>query len=321
MKLGVMTVCLSSLSLDEACRYLKEQGVQQVEIGCGGSPGTAHCDARKMAGDPAAADEFAATVAKHGLTLSAFAVHGNPLHPDQETAGTAHAEFEAAVLLAERLGVKTVITFSGCPGDCETSKYPNWAVATWPEDYEKIRRWQWEEKLIPYWKRAGAFAKAHHVRVALEIHPGFCVYNVPTMLRLREAVGDAVGANLDPSHLFWQGVDPVAAVHALRGCIYHFHAKDTYIDPYNTAVNGVLHTSGFADTAARPWLFRTVGYGHGAQTWRAIFSALQQAGYDGVISIEHEDALMSQKEGLEKAIRVLRDTMIFDAPTADVYWA
>ena len=199
MKLGVMTVCLSSLSLDEACRYLKEQGVQQVEIGCGGSPGTAHCDARKMAGDPAAADEFAATVAKHGLTISAFAVHGNPLHPDQETAGTAHAEFEAAVLLAERLGVKTVITFSGCPGDCETSKYPNWAVATWPEDYEKIRRWQWEEKLIPYWKRAGAFAKAHHVRVALEIHPGFCVYNVPTMLRLREAVGDAVGANLDPS--------------------------------------------------------------------------------------------------------------------------
>lgn len=159
------------------------------------------------------------------------------------------------------------------------------------------------------------------MRVALEIHPGFCVYNVPTMLRLREAVGDAVGANLDPSHLFWQGVDPVAAVHALRGCIYHFHAKDTYIDPYNTAVNGVLHTSGFADTAARPWLFRTVGYGHGAQTWRAIFSALQQAGYDGVISIEHEDALMSQKEGLEKAIRVLRDTMIFDAPTADVYWA
>ena len=133
-----------------------------------------------------------------------------------------------------------MITFSGCPGDCETSKYPNWAVATWPEDYEKIRRWQWEEKLIPYWKKAGAFAKAHHVRVALEIHPGFCVYNVPTVLRLREAVGDAVGANLDPSHLFWQGVDPVAAVHALRGCIYHFHAKDTYIDPYNTAVNGVL---------------------------------------------------------------------------------
>ena len=90
-----------------------------------------------MAGDPAAADEFAATVAKHGLTISAFAVHGNPLHPDQETAGTAHAEFEAAVLLAERLGVKTVITFSGCPGDCETSKYPNWAVATWPEDLRK----------------------------------------------------------------------------------------------------------------------------------------------------------------------------------------
>lgn len=321
MKLGVMTVCLGSISLEESCKYLKSLGVQQLEIGCGGSPGTAHCDARKMIADPAAADAMLETVKSHGLEIAAFAVHGNPVHPNKEIAENAHAEFEAAVLLAERLGVKTVITFSGCPGDCDTAKYPNWAVATWPDDYEEVRKWQWEEKLIPYWKKAGAFAKEHHVRVALEIHPGFCVYNVPTMLRLREAVGDSIGANLDPSHLFWQGVDPAEAARALAGCIYHFHAKDTYVDPYRTAVNGVLHTVSFADTAMRPWQFRTVGYGHGEEVWRNIFSALQQAGYDGVISIEHEDALMSQKEGLEKAVEVLKKTMIFDSPTADVYWA
>lgn len=321
MKLGVMTVCLGQLSLDEACAYLKKQGVQELEIGCGGFPGTAHCDAVKMIENPALADEFAATVARHGLAVAALSVHGNAVHPNKEIAQRANKEFEAAVLLAEKLGVKTVVTFSGCPGDCETARYANWAVATWPEDHAAIRKWQWEEVLIPYWKRAGAFAKSHHVRVALEIHPGFCVYNVPTMLRLHEAVGDAVGANLDPSHLFWQGVDPVPAIHALKGCIYHFHAKDTYIDPYKQAVNGVLDTVNFGDTENRPWLFRTIGYGHSEETWRGIFSALQEVGYEGIISIEHEDALMSPQEGLSKAIEVLKRTMIFDAPTADVYWA
>lgn len=321
MELGVLTVCLGSLSLEETCVYLKKQGVQQLEIGCGGSPGTAHCDARKFIKDPALTQAFRATIARHGLTISALSVHGNPVHPNPAVAENDREQFEAAVLLAETLGVKTVITFSGCPGDSDNALYPNWAVATWPTDYAAVRDWQWNEKLIPYWKEAAAFAQAHGVRVALEIHPGFCVYNVPTMLRLREAVGPAIGANLDPSHLFWQGLDPVAAIRALKGAIYHFHAKDTKIDAANTARNGVLDTTSFADTADRPWIFRTVGYGHGEETWRAIFSALQEAGYDGVISIEHEDALMSQREGLEKAIAFLKRTMIFDVPTSDVYWA
>ena len=322
MKLGVMTVLLGNLSLDETLSYLKSLGVQQVEIGCGGSPGTAHADARKFIKNPALIDEFMATINKYGLGVAALSVHGNPVHPQKTIADDYNEQFEAAVLLAEKIGVKTVITFSGCPGDCENSMYPNWVVATWPEDFQKVKEWQWNEVLIPYWKKAAKFANDHGVnQIALELHPGFCVYNTSTLLRLREAVGDTIGANFDPSHLFWQGIDPVAAIRALKGAIYHFHAKDTAIDKYNTAVNGVLDTQKFNNMAERPWVFRTIGYGHGEETWRAIFSELKKIGYDGIISIEHEDGLMTTKEGLEKAIEVLKRTIIFENDNADMYWA
>lgn len=321
MKLGVMTVCLGHMSLEETCKYLSSLGVQELEIGCGGSPGTAHCDAIKCLENPALGDEMLATVKKYGLTIAALSTHNNPVHPDPKVAEHDHKEFEAAVLLAERLGVKTVVTFSGCPGDSDNAAHPWWSVATWPTEHATVREWQWEHKLIPYWKKAGAFAEAHHVQVALEIHPGFSVYNPGTLMRLREAVGPVIGANFDPSHMFWQGIDPAAAIREMKGAIHHFHAKDTKIDPYNTAKYGVLDTRGFRDVTGRPWVFRTVGYGHGEETWRSIFSALQAAGYDGVISIEHEDALMSQKEGLEKAISFLKNNIIFDDINQDVFWA
>lgn len=321
MKLGVMTVCLGAYNLEETLTYLKGLGVQEVEIGCGGSPGTAHCDARKFLKNPALIAEFEKTIAASGIKLAALSVHGNPVHPNKDIANDDHEQFEAAVLLAEKLGVKTVITFSGCPGDSDDAKYPNWAVATWPADHATVREWQWNEKLIPYWKKAGQFAKEHGVRVALEIHPGFCVYNTATMLRLREAVGDAIGANFDPSHMFWQGMDPVAAIRELKGCIYHFHAKDTKIDTYNTAKYGVLDTRSFEDVSGRPWIFRTVGYGHSESVWRDIFSELRRVGYDGIISIEHEDGLMTQKEGLEKAIEFLKKTIIFESDQVDMFWA
>lgn len=322
MKLGVLTVLLGDLSLDETLAYLKSLGVQQVEIGCGGTPGTAHADAVKFMEHPELIDQFMETIDKYGLDIAALACHGNPVHPNREIASAYHEQFEAAICLAEKIGVNTVVGFSGCPGDCENSQYPNWSIASWPPDFQKIRDWQWNEKLIPYWKKEAAFAQAHNVnQIAFELHPGFCVYNPSTLLRLREAVGPVIGANLDPSHLFWQGIDILAAIRALKGAIYHFHAKDTAIDAYNTAVNGVLDTPSFDRIEDRPWVFRTVGYGHGEDTWRAIFSELRKVGYDGVISIEHGDGLMSTREGLEKAIEVLKRTIIFESREGDMYWA
>ena len=151
------------------------------------------------------------------------------------------------------------------------------------------------------------------------MHPGFVVYNPRTLLKLREAVGDIIGANFDPSHLFWQGIDPVYAIKELKGAIHHFHAKDTKIDEYETKVNGVLDTRSLADITNRSWIFRTIGYGHGKEVWNDIISALKMTGYDGAISIEHEDALMSSTEGLEKAIALLKEALIFEN-AGDMWW-
>ncbi len=322
MKLSVLANLYAQKSLDEALKIIWGLGVHTVETGAGGYPGKAHCNPAELLADEKKFDEFVATFKKYDVEICALACHGNPVHPDAAVAKEYHDDFCNAVLLAEKLGVDTVITFSGCPGDSEGAKYPNWVTCPWPEDFLKILDWQWNEKLIPYWKEAGAFAKAHHVdHIAFEMHPGFCVYNPETLLRLRAAVGDVIGANLDPSHLIWQGMDPVAAIRELAGAIYHFHAKDTKIDTYNTAKNGVLDTKHYTDELHRAWVFRTVGYGNGETYWRNLVSALRLVGYDRVLSIEHEDSLMTIDEGLRKAVAFLKPIIIEEEKPREIGWA
>ena len=323
MKLGTFTVVLGDLSLDEACQFLSDRGVQMVEIGCGGFPGKAHCDAKELLEDEAKRTELINTIKKHKLEISALSSHGNMVHPNTAIAENFDRDFTNAILLAEKLGVPVVNTFSGCPGGSKEDKMPNWVTCSWPEDFSKILEYQWNEVLIPYWKEKVAFAKEHGVhKIALELHPGFCVYNVKSLLRLREAVGPEIGANLDPSHLIWQGVDPCMAIRELgiAGAIYHFHAKDTKIDDRNTSVNGVLDTAHYGKELERSWAFRTVGYGHGEEYWKSIISELRMAGYDYAISIEHEDGLMSGREGLEKAIHFLKNVLLYEDRSA-MYWA
>lgn len=320
MKLGVMSPVLGGMSLRQMIEYLSSLGVQSLELGCGGYPGKAHCDVADFLAHPEKIEELKQMLAENHMDLPALACHGNPLHPDKAIAGRFESDFDNAVLLAEKLGVKTLVAFSGCPGDCPESKYPNWVTCTWPNDYKKILEWQWNEVLIPYWKEKAAFCNAHGVeRIAFEMHPGFMVYNPKSLMKLREAVGPTVGANFDPSHLFWQGVDVCAAIRYLKGAIYHFHAKDTRIDPLSCGVTGVLDTSGYGDLLGRSWEFRTVGYGHGKSLWNDMISTLKATGYEGVISIEHEDPLMSPKEGLEKAVAFLKDVIIFEDPDA-MWW-
>jgi len=321
MKLSVLANLFANKPLDEVLAHLKSLGAEAVEIGAGGYPGKAHCDPAKLLSDVDAFHEFQETIRKSGLEVCALAAHGNPVHPQKAIAEEFDRDFRNAVLLAEKIGVDTVITFSGCPGDHDGALYPNWATCPWPDDFLKILDYQWNEVLIPYWKEAGAFAKSHGVKVALEMHPGFCVYNAETLLRLREAVGDVIGANFDPSHLVWQGVDPVAAIRKLEGAIYHVHAKDTKIDKYNTAVNGVLDTKHYSDELHRSWVFRSVGYGNPMQYWRDLISNLRLCGYDKVLSIEHEDSLMTPEEGLEKAVYFLKQAIIIDPKPTEMGWA
>jgi len=321
MKLGVFTCVVNNLSLKEALDYFKSFGIQMVEIGCGGYPGKAHCDPEILLNDDEKLEEFKKTIADSGLEISALSCHGNPIHPDKSIAASFDHDLRNCVLLAEKIGVHQINTFSGCAGDSENSKYPNWVTCPWPDDYSKILDYQWNEVLIPYWKEFVIFAKAHGVdKIAFELHPGFMVYNVNTMLRIREAVGPELGANLDLSHLWWQGMDPATVIRTLGDAIFHFHAKDTKIDAINTARNGVLDTEHYGNEINRSWIFRSVGYGHDVSVWKDVVSNLRMVGYDYAISIEHEDSLMSQNEGLKKAVECLKEAMAFEQ-TGDIWWA
>lgn len=322
MKLGVLTVPFGDMSLDDILKYLKSVGLDAAEIGCGGFPGKSHCNPEELLNDAKKLDEFKSTFEKNEIELSAFACHGNAVHPNKKIADGFHNDFVNAILLAEKLGVNKIITFSGCPGDCPDSTHPNWVTCPWPEDFLKILEYQWNDVLIPYWKETAAFAQEHGVnKIAFEMHPGFCVYNPETMMKIRNAVGPTLGANFDPSHLFWQGIDPVEAIRYLGDAIFHFHAKDTRIDSRNAEVNGVLDTKHYCDEINRAWVFRSVGYGHDMQTWRDMISMLRLVGYDHVLSIEHEDSLMTNKEGFEKAVYFLKQAMIKEPKPTGMFWA
>lgn len=323
MKIGLLINLFHDKSFSDVLDICEKKKISYIEIGAGGYPGKDHCDPEELLRDEKAFLRFRDTLDWYpSLKISALACHGNPVHPDKKIAEGFDRDFRNAVILAGRLGVDTITCFSGCPGDSENSKYPNWVTCAWPDEYGDILKYQWEEVLIPYWKKTAEFAKEHGVtKIAFEMHPGFCVYNPETLLRLREAVGETIGANFDPSHLVWQGIDPVAAVRCLGDAIFHVHAKDTYVNEANVAVNGVLDTKSYRLEKDRAWLFRACGYGHDAKYWKDLISELHLCGYNGSLSIEHEDSLMPIEEGLDKALEFLRGCVITGEKPSDIAWA
>jgi sugar phosphate isomerase/epimerase len=321
MKVGVFTVILRSIKFEQALDYLSSLGVQSVEIPVGAFAGTDHCDVDALLASSRKVDEFLNQISARRLKISCLSCHGNPLHPNRRIAAAHDQAFRKAVRLAHRLGVSVVATFSGCPGGAPGDKSPNWVTCPWPPDYLQILEYQWKKVVLPYWQRTTDFAAKNGIRkIALEMHPGFVVYNPETLLKLRKAAGPLIGANFDPSHLFWQGIDPCAAVRELKGAIWHVHAKDLAIHPWNSTRNGVLDTKHYSDEVNRSWIFRTVGYGNPRRFWCDFVSALRMAGYDGTLSIEHEDSLMTTREGLEKGIRFLQSILLLE-PKGEVTWA
>ncbi|MGB9604972.1 MAG: sugar phosphate isomerase/epimerase family protein [Bryobacteraceae bacterium] len=319
MKVGVFTALLADLPLERVLQKLKALGVDTVELGTGNYPGDPHCKL-SMLDNPAELEAFQKLISDYGFTISALSCHGEPLHPVREIAARNREVARKTVLLAEKLGVPIVIDFSGCPGDSDNAKYPNWVTAAWPPHFQELLAWQWKEKVIPYWREHVKFAADHGVKIAIEMHPGFVVHSPETLLRLREACGENLGANYDPSHMFWQQIDPIAAIRILGDAIFHVHAKDTQIYSYNLPRTGVLDTKRFTDERNRAWIYRTVGYGHGAEFWSEFISTLRMYGYDYVLSIEHEDSLMSPEEGLTKAVQFLNGLIIREKPGV-AYWA
>lgn len=301
--------------------HVAAKGIEAVELGTGGYPGDAHCKLDELLGNNEKQQEFINTITSRGLIVSALSCHGNPLHPQTKIAEEADITFTKTINLASELGIPVVNTFSGCPGDHENAKYPNWPVAAWPNDYQEILTWQWEEKIIPYWKEKAAFAEAHNVKIGLELHGGFSIHTPATLLRLREACGPAIGANLDPSHMWWQGIDPVESIKILgrENAIHHFHAKDTIIDQSNMNRNGLTDMTPYSDMQNRAWYFRTVGFGHAQKDWADMISTLRLYGYDYVVSIEHEDGLMSIDEGFTKAVETLKPVMVKES-VGEMWW-
>lgn len=320
MKIGVFDPVFGKLELEPMLDRVVELGLEAVEIGTGNYPGDARCKPGELLADRSARERFAVAFSERGLVISALSCHGNPLHPDAERARHDDAVYRDTVRLAVELGVDRINLFSGCPGDGPNATQPNWVTCAWPPEFAETVAWQWDEVVLPYWREAAGFAKEHGVRLGFEMHPGFVVYNPKTLLRLRREVGETIGANLDPSHLFWQGIDPIAAIRDLKEAINHVHAKDTALDDYNVARNGVLDLERYDDVANRSWVFRSVGDGHDVLFWKRFVSALRVAGYDHVLSIEHEDSLASIDEGLTRAIGTLRQAVLAE-PAGAMWWA
>lgn len=327
MKIGIFTALFQDRPLEEALDIIQAEGIQAVEFGAGAYPGSHHLGGthekvEELISDKAKRDAFVHQVEKRGLSISAISCHGNPIHPVKEIAADHHRAFQNSVKLASALGVPCVNGFSGCPGDGPDAKNPNWVTCAWPDEFREILDYQWNQVVIPYWKEQNTFLKAHNVKFCIEMHPGFVCYANDTLLRLRREAGEQIGANFDPSHLWWQGIDPIAAVRELarEGALFHVHAKDTRIDPYNSGRNGNLDTKSYGDIANRSWVFRSVGYGHGIEWWKDFCSVLRTEGYDYVLSIEHEDGLMNSLEGLRKALSVLKESVIFE-DAGQMFWA
>jgi len=319
MKLGVMGALFGGMKLDDALDYCQKVGLDAIELPAGAYPGDPwnivgiHRNKKRLR-------QLKAKIADRGLEVQGIAVHGNPVHPDKRIAKAHLKAMEEGIPLAAEF--KTVIiNFSGCPGGCKTDKTPNFVTCPWPPDFEKAADYQWNQVMIPFWTKWNNVAKKYGVKIAFEAHPGMTVHNPEDIVRLRKAAGKQLGANLDPSHFFWQGIDPIEAARYLgeNKCIFHVHAKDCEIDPKNSGITGNLDIKSYGDLKGRSWVFRTVGYGHGDDFWKPFLSMLRRYGYDGVISIEHEDSLMSMGEGFEKAVEYLKPRLLAE-PLGAAWW-
>jgi sugar phosphate isomerase/epimerase len=309
--IGVFDPVYEKHSLDEMLDKVSALGLEAMEIGTGGYPGSHHCPVAELLADPGKARAWKKKFEDRNIRVATFSSHANPIHPDAQRAAKDAEIFRQTVLLAERMEVPVVVGFSGCPGGTPTDTQPNWITYRWPPEYAAMLDWQWKERVIPYWKEAAQFARQHGIKkIGLEMHPNFVVYNPKTLIRLREAAGEEIGANCDLSHLFWQGCDPVEVIHFLasHNALFHAHMKDTVLFPENVAKYGVLNFAFAADELPDASdTFRAVGYGHGASTWKAILQAYMDVDYQGILSIENEDPLLSGQVGVERAAYVLKN--------------
>jgi sugar phosphate isomerase/epimerase len=318
--LAVLTDSLENLSIAEAARWCADRGVAGLELGVGGYSPAPHLDRDRLLAGATAREGLLRLLSEAGVALVALNASGNPLHPDPGVASAHERALRDAIILAHQLGVTRVVAMSGCPGgpgsaaghangDGERAgSWPVFAGGAWLPDMEGLWPAQFEHSIAPFWRALSAWAEyaAPGVRICLELHPGTSIYNAESFTRLREVTGDNVAVNLDPSHFWWQGIDPLATIDRLGDAIGFVHGKDTLLHPDRIALHGVLDFRWPADADAMPWHFCAVGAGRPPDEWAALLRALREHGYDGPISIEHEDPNLDPPAGIEASIAGLR---------------
>lgn len=305
MRLGVTSWVWVDHPLETALEHAHRTGIGWIEIGTGGYFPTTHCDPERLLGDGHALDEFRRLLDRYEMQISALAIHGEPLHPDPAISGPYDQQLRRTIALAKKLGVDRLTLLSGLPGASPEDPNPNWILYPYPPRNLQQLEWQWTERLIPYWRERARLVEDAGAKLCFEIHPADMVFQPSRLLRLRSEVGSVVGANLDPSHLIWQGMDVGEVILLLGDVIYNVHAKDTRANPHVVRTDGILDPKAFNLDRERAWNFRTIGYGNDDRWWTTFVSNLRMVGYEGVLAIEHEDPLFDPLEGFEKAAAFL----------------
>jgi sugar phosphate isomerase/epimerase len=300
---------LAHLSRADAFAWCAEQQLAAIEMGVGGWAKAPHqLPLDQLLRERVERDRLTGELAEHGLALSCVNAAGNPLHPDPAVGPHHAALLRGAIELAALLGVDRVVTMSGCPGGRDGGPSPVFAPWALTPDDEPLWNWQYEQRLALFWTELGAWAReaAPSVLICLELHAGASAYSPGGYLRIAEAGGDNVRVNFDPSHFWWQGIDPLRVLDQVGDRVAFSHGKDTLLHPDRIANHGVFDFRFPVDPDTAPWHFASVGGGRGADEWSRLLGALRSAGYDGDVSIEHEDPRVDAEQGIRESHAVLR---------------
>ncbi|WP_026820126.1 sugar phosphate isomerase/epimerase family protein [Arthrobacter castelli] len=325
MKLGVYTAILHDRPLPQALDVIKSLGLEAAEINSGGFLPPVHIPIDDILSSQSARDDYLGIFADKGISLAGLNANGNPLHPNPAIGKPQADSLRRTIRAAGALGQTRVVTMSGLPGGDPASSVPNWIVNAWNSGALDVLEYQWNEVAVPFWREIDQLAADNGVKVAIEMHPQNLVFSPPTMLELIERTGaENIGAEMDPSHLFWQGMDPVAAVKHLGPVVFHAAAKDVRInrnaniygvldnrfrrlgvDEERTSLGGHEYANEWPKDSA--WDFVALGRGHDTAFWTDFLHALHDVDPEMAVNIEHEDVSLGAIEGLEVAAGVLRE--------------
>ncbi len=319
MKLGVISQNFMQFEFEEGLRQARDLGFQAMEVGACGLWGAKFCEREKLLADPGEIRRWLDAFARHDLEISSLGGHGAPLLPDEEAAAEYSRQFRQTCELMEKASIQRLTLLAGLPEGAEGDTAPNWvAFAEWPFLRDTLE-WQWEKRLLPYWREHGKIAADHGVTLCFEMHGGDMIHNPVTLMRLRQELGPVTACNFDIAHMWYQGIDPIEAVRYLGDAIQHVHVKDTRIHDANARIKGMMDTTTIEQPEQRSWTYTLVGWGHDAAVWRDFISTLRLSGYDHVLSVEMECEYIQVEEGLEKSVAFLKP-MVLEHPPGPKWW-